>query len=106
MSDEPLTGVERIGMERARQVDEEGYTPEHDRLHDQGSMTKAAHAYVSAAIWAQSDRLSVEVSTLSPFYSWPWDAGSWKPSDDPIRNLEKAGALIAAEIDRLNEQAG
>jgi hypothetical protein len=25
----------------------------------------------------------------------------WKPSTDPIRNLERAGALIAAEIDRL-----
>jgi hypothetical protein len=34
--------------------------------------------------------------------SWPWDYDWWKPSDDPIRNLTKAGALIAAEIDRLN----
>lgn len=33
--------------------------------------------------------------------AWPWDASWWKPSADPIRNLVKAGALIAAEIDRL-----
>ena len=33
--------------------------------------------------------------------SWPWALGWWKPGTDPIRNLEKAGALIAAEIDRL-----
>jgi hypothetical protein len=32
---------------------------------------------------------------------WPWDKEWWKPSDDPTRNLVKAGALIAAEIDRL-----
>lgn len=32
---------------------------------------------------------------------WPWDAKWWKPSDDPIKNLVKSGALIAAEIDRL-----
>lgn len=31
----------------------------------------------------------------------PWDAEWWKPSADPIRNLEKAGALLAAGIDRL-----
>ena len=36
---------------------------------------------------------------------WPWDMKWWKPSDeDPIRNLVKAGALIAAEIDRLQRR--
>lgn len=35
---------------------------------------------------------------------WPWHSSWWKPSDDPIRNLVKAGALIAAEIDRLQRQ--
>lgn len=33
--------------------------------------------------------------------SWPWPISTFKPSADPIRNLEKAGALLAAEIDRL-----
>lgn len=33
---------------------------------------------------------------------WPWDKSWWKPTpDDRIRELIKAGALIAAEIDRL-----
>ena len=32
--------------------------------------------------------------------NWPWDR-SWKPSADPIRNLGRARALSAAEIDRL-----
>lgn len=33
---------------------------------------------------------------------WPWDEMLWKPTpDDRIRELAKAGALIATEIDRL-----
>ena len=35
---------------------------------------------------------------------WPWALSQWKPTpDDRIRELTKAGALIAAEIDRLTE---
>jgi len=32
---------------------------------------------------------------------WPFSSEWWKPAQDPIRNLVKAGALIAAEIDHL-----
>lgn len=37
---------------------------------------------------------------------WPWEPGWWKPGKgnsyaDRVRELVKAGALIAAEIDRL-----
>jgi len=33
---------------------------------------------------------------------WPWDFKWWKPTpNDRVRELVKAGALIAAEIDRL-----
>jgi gamma-glutamylcyclotransferase (GGCT)/AIG2-like uncharacterized protein YtfP len=33
---------------------------------------------------------------------WPWDESAFKPSpDNRIKELTKAGALIAAEIDRL-----
>ena len=31
---------------------------------------------------------------------WPWEPEAWKPTY-PVRDLVKAGALIAAEIDRL-----
>lgn len=30
---------------------------------------------------------------------WPWGPEAWKPADDRLRNLVKAGALIAAAID-------
>lgn len=37
---------------------------------------------------------------------WPFGSCEWKPSvADPVRDLVKAGALIAAEIDRLQRLA-
>lgn len=42
------------------------------------------------------------VQAASARTNWPWREESFKPSDDQIRNLTKAGALIAAEIDRLH----
>jgi len=50
---------------------------------------------------ALNGKLEGEFWKLSPPAAWPWEWDQWKPSLDPIRNLEKAGALIAAEIDRL-----
>ena len=38
---------------------------------------------------------------------WPWREGEWKPTpDDRVRDLAKAGALIAAEIDRIQRARG
>jgi hypothetical protein len=44
---------------------------------------------------------SVFTNPETPPPNWPWDAKWWKPSVDHVRNLVKAGALIAAEIDRM-----
>lgn len=47
------------------------------------------------------------VSDYPPFFaSGPWDAGWWKPSDNPMRNLIKALARYAAEMDRLQRRSG
>lgn len=32
---------------------------------------------------------------------WPWELETFKPSHDPVVNLVKCGALVAAEGDRL-----
>ena len=32
---------------------------------------------------------------------WPWDIGTFDPSNDPVVNIVKAGVLVAAEGDRL-----
>ena len=96
------TGSELIAAERKRQIDVEGWTPEHDAEHTNGALADAAACYVSVA--RQQVRGVGYGGNGEPTYPravWPWDAEWWKPSDDPVRNLVKAGALIAAEIDRL-----
>lgn len=79
-------GVGRIAQERKRQVTEEGWTPEHD-AHHVHELTDAALSYVLAA--RDEDWL----------YYWPRMREDFK-GGTPIRCLEKAGALLAAEIDR------
>ena len=85
-------GTERITAERSRQIEAEGWTPDHDDAHDKGEMAEAAACYALAVH---------DGNFLGAPARWPWDESWWKPSEDQIRNLEKAGALIAAEIDRL-----
>lgn len=80
-----MNGAELIAAERQRQVDVEGWTPEHDAEHDRGELAKAAAAY------AVPDHAAV---------FWPWAFSGFK-RDERVRELAKAGALIAAEIDRL-----
>lgn len=87
-----MNGIERIAAERERQVTAEGWTPAHDDAHRLHELLDAARCYINQVIVD-------EPANPRPF--WPWALKGWKPSADPIRNLEKAGALIAAEIDRL-----
>jgi hypothetical protein len=100
-------GAAEIAHERARQQQEEGYHPIND-LHDHkaGDLAAAGVAYLAAALAAYDhERLPTdwaEARNMPHPELWPWAEEHWKPSDDPRRNLEKAGALIAAEIDRLD----
>ena len=104
------TGARLIAAERRRQIEVEGWTAEHDRRHSRGELAMAAQAYVDTARKAQAAakgklKLQADFWKLSPPAAWPWALSCWKPADHPVRNLVKAGALIAAEIDRiLNEQ--
>lgn len=95
-----MNGIELIAQERARQVSEEGWTPEHDDRHVGGELAGAAVCYAVQHLRIGNDFLRRKVETLAGEL-WPWATSYWKPSKDPIRNLVKAGALIAAEIDRL-----
>lgn len=78
--------------ERARQINAEGWTPEHDDKHTDSSLAVAAACYALAEPWKPT--LLVEAL-------WEWAPGWFKPKD-PRRNLVKAGALILAEIERLD----
>lgn len=97
------TGAELIAVERQRQIDVEGWTPEHDDEHSLAEIAVAGLSYVSIAASQVRLREGCMLAAL-PIY-WPWSAEWWKPSNDPTRNLVKAGALIAAEIDRLQRAA-
>lgn len=98
-----MNGIEAIAAERQRQMDVEGWTPEHDDTHTSGEMALAAAGYAShAAAFSQiNPPLSVYQSAPAELVNWPWDKSWWKPKN--ARNdLVRAGALIAAEIDRLD----
>lgn len=99
------TGIELVAMERERQISKEGWTAEHDDYqHAAGDLTEAALCYAEAAT-LQIAGLPMSAIKDTP-KTWPWDCKWWKPSEDPERNLVKAGALIAAEIDRRQRQKG
>ena len=93
--EDALTPAARdVLAERRRQVEAEGWTPEHDDEHADGALALAAACYAAAAGLGQADAPSV----------WPWAPEWWKPTDTR-RNLEKAGALILAEIERIDRAA-
>lgn len=85
------SGVELIAKERDRQVSAEGFKASHDDGHDEGELIHAANCYLE---------FPLNIKSKVP-RDWPWEKSWWKPSDDYVRNLTKAGALIAAEIDRV-----
>lgn len=87
-------GGQLIVRERARQIAEEGWTPEHDDGHVYGELAMAA------AVYAMPD-WKRDLSAWANL--WP-DGWQFKPRDR-VRNLVRAGALIAAEIDRLQRAA-
>ena len=96
--------------ERRRQIEAEGWTPEHDDEHDAGELACAAAAYALDAGDKLNPYSQGDGSGKPPDF-WPWHGGRprearwWKPSD-PRRNLVKAGALILAEIERLDRMGG
>ena len=84
-----MSAIEEIQNERRRQVDVEGYTSESDDKYTNNELARAAHCYV--------DPLVSEVAP--PF--WPWSSKWWNPKSYR-ENLIRAGALIVAEIDRID----
>ena len=99
-----IDGTGRIQAERQRQITEEGFSLLQDEKYVKQELIKAARGYLVAAEFAEVLQDDFCTNLLPPTY-WPWQLHWWRPSADPIRNLEKAGALIAAEIDRLKRAA-
>jgi hypothetical protein len=106
MTETTMSGADLIAAERRRQVEAEGCEPEHDDTHAGEELAYAAVCYATP----EEDRRGYRSGRgLAPGTAWqwiphwwPWEVQSWKPTpNDRVRELVKAGALIAAEIDRL-----
>jgi len=101
------TGIELITEERKRQIEKEGWTPEHDAEHvnDELAIAAACYAAPSNLLKYKPDGFFGVGNFRVPEF-WPWSDEWYKPAADlkkesRIRELQKAGALIAAEIDRV-----
>lgn len=98
----PTSALDDIATERQRQIAMEGWSHDHDDRHAKGELGKAA------AVYAWWGTLSDRTRETVPFYQavvfrrlWPWDLEWWKPKNRR-RDLVRAGALIVAEIERLD----
>lgn len=105
-----------VARERTRQVNAEGWTPEHDDAHQDRSLALAGACYAMFASVSDSARASTDLPAglaaegedihgWSAWLGiWPWERRFWKPTDRR-RDLIKAAALIVAEIERIDRAA-
>jgi hypothetical protein len=87
-----ITGASLIAAERARQITEEGHTPEADAELPSGVLAWAA--------WSLIDSAGADHPVEQAPAVWPLPRDRWPATTSPLRRLTIAGALIAAEIDR------
>lgn len=92
-------GVTAIAQERRRQIEREGYAPSEDDGYTCGELAQAAAAYVLWE-WSEADDREAHLAI-----HWPgsWNPDAFKPKDRRS-DLVRAGALIAAELDRLDRR--
>lgn len=117
-----MSGIDMIADERARQVKVEGWTPEHDDEIASGELAMAAACYAAGrpikALIAREIPCGCREACCEhiggtilqhPKWQdpWPWEGSSDKrKKHDRLKSLVIAGALIAAEIDRILRERG
>jgi hypothetical protein len=89
---EMSTAAKDVLNERSRQVKSEGWSLSHDDAHEGGELALAAACYAAHHIYPNILNI------------WSWSPEWWKPAE-PRRNLVKAGALILADIERIDRAA-
>lgn len=87
--------VRDVIAERRRQIEVEGWAPEHDDRHGAHELAEAAACYCLSSAGKPFDYFET---------MWPWERWWFKVSG-PRRDLVKAGALVLAEIERLDRAA-
>jgi len=83
-----VSGAGLISAERQRQIERENFTAAHDDQHSDGDLVRAAVAYIDPN---------------GPF-KWPDGRAPDFTKHGHVERLVIAGALLAAEIDRLLRQ--
>lgn len=93
-----------VQTERRRQVEAEGWSPEHDDEHASDEIAAFACLYAMPPAARDWDASSTGYGETLGQAILP---ENWQPKlGDRRRELVKAGALILAEIERLDRQAG
>ena len=94
-SERQTTAARDVLAERQRQISVEGWSAHHDDAYTDAQLALAASCYALPP---------GEFEIPGPPQQWPWPSAWWKPGDRR-RELVKAGALILAEIERLDRAA-
>lgn len=92
-----------IQAERDRQISGEGYDATHDDGHDDGELLAVARMYWQVAIGVALPMRGRPGNLRMVPIGFPWAPEWWKPKSK-ARDLERAGALCLAEIDRLKRK--
>ena len=99
----PLSAfAQAVIAERFRQIEQEGWSPEHDDIqHRVGELALAGSAYAKTAfVHLLEDDSPFTWKDRMPQF-WPWSVDWWKPTGFR-RDLVKACALIIAEGEKFD----
>ena len=88
-----MTIIQEIAAERRRQIEVEHNFAAYDDRYTRGELALAAASYAISATRSAHQQLIALI--------WPWAEHWWKPKT-PRRDLIRAGALIVAEIERID----
>lgn len=98
-----MTGAEQIAAERLRQRTEEGHTDEGDDDWKEGQLARAAVCYAVPPEFFPVLFGKARFDGVPAF--WPWNRKWFNPKPaDRVKDLVRSGALLAAEIDRIDRE--
>lgn len=103
--DARIAALFELAEERSRQIHAEGFRLEHDDQWSKGELGKLAICYTDHAVFSAEGHPDYERDDMRPWLPGNMNSKWWKPSNNPRRDLIKAGALILAEIERLDRAA-